>query len=119
VENNKLLAELTPLSKDLSAMGDAGIKLLEYLAPAPAPVAAAGKPKKLSGKARKAELEAEKAAQAAKQDWLARQNTELARLAQPPRRAAGGADPGPQADVRLAAYRPVKVLADALGQTQK
>jgi hypothetical protein len=111
VENNKLLAEAAPLSKDLAALGEAGIKMLDYLTPPP--VTPAGvKPKKLSGKARKAELAAEQAAQAAKEDWLTKENTELARLAQPPRRGNNGAQN--PADVRLAAFRPVKVLADAL-----
>ena len=110
VENNKLLAEVAPLSKDLSALGEAGLKLLDYLTPPPP---ADGKPKKLSGKAKKAELEAQRAAQAAKQEWLAKENVELARLAEPPRRASGGAPPSPNADVRLAAFRPIKVLADA------
>jgi hexosaminidase len=115
-ENNKLLAEVAPLSKDLSALGEAGIKMLDYLAPHP--VAPAGvNQKKLSGKARKAELAAQKAAQTAKEEWLKQENAELARLAQTPRRAAGGGSrPSPSADVRLAAFRPVKVLADALGR---
>jgi len=111
VENNKLLAEAAPLSKDLAALGEAGIKMLDYLTPPP--VTPAGvKPKKLSGKARKAELATEQAAQAAKEDWLTKENAELARLAQPPRRGNNGAQN--PADVRLAAFRPVKVLADAL-----
>ena len=114
-ENNKLLAEVAPLSKDLSALGEAGIKMLDYLAPHP--VAPAGvNQKKLSGKARKAELAAQQAAQKAKEAWLNQENAELARLAQPPRRAAGGGGQSPSADVRLAAFRPVKVLADALGR---
>jgi hexosaminidase len=115
-ENNKLLAEVAPLSKDLSALGEAGIKMLDYLAPHP--VAPAGvNQKKLSGKARKAELASQKAAQTAKEEWLKQENAELARLAQTPRRAAGGGSrPSPSADVRLAAFRPVKVLADALGR---
>jgi hexosaminidase len=113
VENNKLLAEVAPLSKDLAALGVAGIKMLDYLTPQP--VAPAGvKPKKLSGKARKAELAAEQAAQAAKEDWLAKENAELARLAQPLRRGNGGGSQSLPADVRLAAFRPVKVLSDAL-----
>lgn len=113
-ENNKLLAEVSPLSKDLSALGEAGIKMLAYLTPPP--VTPAGvKPKKLSSKARKAELAAQQAAQAAKEDWLNKENAELARLAQTPRRGNGGGGQSPSADVRLAAFRPVKVLADALG----
>jgi hexosaminidase len=106
-DNNKLLAEAAPLSKDLSALGEAGIRLLEYLTPPPPTPAGA---KKLSGKARKAELEAERAAQAAREEWLTHEKAELARLAEPPRRGT----PSP-ADVRLAAFRPVKVLADAIG----
>jgi hypothetical protein len=107
VENNKLLEEIAPLSKDLSALGDAGIKLLEYLTPPPA----GAKAKKLSRKEQKAAQEAEKAAQAAKAEWLAKENAELQRLAQAPKR--GVTLP---ADVRLAAFRPVKVLADAVGK---
>ena len=38
-ENNKLLAEVAPLSKDLAALGEAGIKMLDYLTPQPAPPA--------------------------------------------------------------------------------
>jgi len=109
VENNKLLAEVAPLSKDLSALGVAGIKLLEYLTPPP-PEPPAAKPKKLSRKEKQAEMEAQQAAQAAKEQWIAQENAELARLAAPPRRGAESASP----DVRLAAFRPVKVLADAL-----
>ncbi len=105
VENNKLLAEVAPLSKDLSALGDAGIKLLDYLTPPPP---APEKAKKLNRKEQKAAMEAEKAAQSAKGEWLAKENVELQRLAQAPKR--GVTLP---ADVRLAAYRPVKVLADA------
>jgi hexosaminidase len=113
VENNKLLAEVAPLSKDLAALGEAGLRMLAYLTPAPiAPPAA--KPKKLSAKARKAELAAQQEAQAAKADWLAKENAELARMAQPPRRANGGGASTLSAEVRLAAFRPVKVLADAL-----
>jgi hexosaminidase len=100
-QDNNLLAEALPVSKDLAALGDAGLKLLNYLTPAPA----AAKPKKLSSKEKKAES----AALAAKQEWLAQVNAQLTRLAQPARRG----QPLP-ADVRLAAYRPVKVLADAI-----
>jgi hexosaminidase len=107
-ENNKLLAEAAPLSKDLSALGEAGIQLLDYLTP-PAPES--GKPKKLSGKGKKAEEEARAAAQKAKSEWLARENAELKRLADPPKHG----QPAP-ADARLAAFRPVKVLADAAGK---
>jgi hypothetical protein len=108
VENNKLLAEVAPLSKELSALGDAGIKLLDYLTPPPPESANL---KKLSRKEKKAELEAQKAAQAGKAAWLAQENAELKRLAEPPKR--GQIAPG---DVRLAAYRPIKVLADAAGK---
>jgi hexosaminidase len=108
VENNKLLAEVAPLSKDLSALGTAGVKLLEYFS-LPSPEPAGGRPKKLSRKEKKAEMEAQQAAQAAKEEWLTRENAELARLSEPPRRAQNGSP-----DVRLAAFRPVKVLADAL-----
>ncbi len=111
--NNKLLAEMEPVSKELAALGEAGIRLLGYLEPRP--VETAGQ-KKLSGKARKAELAAEKAEKAGRADWLKQENAELTKLASPPRRGGGGGgggqNPGP--DVRLAAYRPVKVLADAL-----
>jgi len=107
-ENNKLLAEVAPLSKDLSALGVAGVKLLEYFS-LPSPEPAGGRPKKLSRKEKKAEVEARQAAQAAKEEWLTRENAELARLSEPPRRAQNG-----WPDVRLAAFRPVKVLADAL-----
>src|SRR6202040_1079183 len=62
-ENNKLLAEVAPLSKDVSALGEAGIKMLDYLTPHPV-TPAAGKQKRLSSKARKAELAAQQAAQA-------------------------------------------------------
>jgi hypothetical protein len=113
VQNNKLLAEAAPLSKDLAALGEAGIKMLEYLAPQPVPPPGA-KPKKLSSKARKAELAEQQAAQAAKDDWLKKENAELERLAQPPRRGNNGGAQSLPADVRLAAFRPVKVLANAL-----
>jgi hexosaminidase len=108
VGDNKLLAEAAPLSKDLSALGNAGLKLLDYLTP-PAPAGA--KPQKLSRKEKKAELEAQEAALAAKDAWLTEENAELKRLADPPRR---GQTSSP--DVRLAAFRPVKVLADAMGR---
>jgi hexosaminidase len=106
-QDNKLLVEVTPLSKDLAALGEAGIKLLDYLS-VPAAPAPGVKPKKLSKKAKKA---AEEAA-AAKAEWLAKEKTELARLAAPPKR---GSPPLP-GDVRLAAYRPVQVLVNAVGQ---
>jgi hexosaminidase len=105
VENNKLLAEAAPLSKDLSALGEAGIKLLDYLTPPPPP--GSGKPKKLSRKEKKAEDEAREA----KAEWLTKENAELKRLADPPKRG----QPAP-ADARLAAFRPVKVLAEAAGK---
>ena len=104
---NKLLGEVVPLSKDLSALGDSGLKLLAYLTPPP-PLPAGAKKRK-PHKPSKKERAAEKAAQAAQAEWLARVNTELDRLATPPARNAA---PGP--DVRLAAYRPVKILADRL-----
>jgi hexosaminidase len=111
-ENNSLLEEVKPLSKDLSALGAAGLQLLDYLAPhPPAPDARHMKVKKPG----KAELAAQKAAQAAQADWLAKLNAELSRLSRPPARgSAGGGTQGASADVLLAAYRPVKVLADAL-----
>lgn len=113
-ENNKLLAEVVPVSKDLAALGEAGILMLDYLKPPPA-VPDGVKPKKLSGKAKKAEEAAQKEAAAAKEAWLVKENAELTRLATPPRRgAAGAAAQTPSPDVRLAAFRPVKVLADAL-----
>ena len=105
VEGNKLLAEIAPLSKDLSALGDAGLKLLEYLTP-PAPEGV--KPKKLSRKEQKAAQDAQDAANKAKAEWLAKENDELTRLS-----AKAGRGVTLPADVRLAAYRPVKVLADA------
>ena len=78
-ENNVLLAEVKPLSRDLSALGAAGLRMLDYLAgghPAPA-------------------------------EWLARQNTELARMQKP------------ALDVLMAAARPVKLLADELARREK
>jgi hexosaminidase len=110
VENNKLLAEVAPLSKELSALGDAGIKLLDYLTPPP-PAPAGVQPQKLSRKQKKAQLEAQKAAQAAKDAWLTQENAELKRLADPPRRGQTSS-----ADARLAAFRPIKVLADAMAR---
>ncbi len=101
-KQNQLLTEVLPLSKDLSALGDAGLKLLDSFAPPPP---APKKSKKLSAKEKKAEA----AAQAARQEWLKEVNALVTRLAQTPRR---GQSPLP-ADVRLAAYRPIKVLADA------
>jgi hexosaminidase len=109
-ENNKYLAEVTPLSKDLAALGEAGLQLLDYLTPRPAEA----NQKKLSAKARKALLAEQQTAAASKESWLQKENAELTRLAEPPRRNAGGGAPAPSADVRLAAFRPVKVLADAV-----
>ena len=75
-EGNVLLAELLPLSKDLSELGSVGLKALEYLgAGTPAPA-----------------------------DWRAEQARELARIQRP------------NADVVLAAFRPVKVLLDELAK---
>ena len=134
-EDKILLNEVKPVSKDLSALGVAGLKMLDYLtANQPAPA-----------------------------DWLTEQNTELTRMSRagrgggggggnrPPGSAAptaGGAVPAaapgarptgvppaaapaataqgggggrggaqnPSADVLLAGFRPVKVLADALAK---
>ena len=72
-EDNALLAEVKPLSKDLAALGAAGLRLLDALAGGQKPPAA----------------------------WIAQQKAEMTRLAKP------------QAEVILAAYRPVKVLLDA------
>jgi hexosaminidase len=74
-EDNALLAELKPLSKDLAAVGQIGLKALDYMA----------------------------AGQAAPQDWVKAQTAELARMAKP------------NAEVSLAAVRPVKVLLEKLG----
>jgi hexosaminidase len=101
-----LLNEIKPVSKDLSALGVAGLRMLDYLtANQPAPA-----------------------------DWLTEENTELTRLSRPARGgnrppAAAQRPPGaaaappapppapvPTADVLLAAFRPVKVLADGLGK---
>jgi len=111
--NNRFLAEVIPLSKDLSALGDDGLKLLAYLAPPPPPPPADAKKKK-PRKPSKKELAAQKAARDAETQWLAKVNADLDRLSKPPGRPAPGQPPAPSADVRLAAYRPVKVLADAL-----
>jgi hexosaminidase len=110
--NNKLLTEAVPLSKDLSMLGEAGLKMLDAFAP---PVAPDAKAKKLSKREKQAQLEAEKAAAAAKKEWMAKLNVDLTRLAQTPKRPAGG-QPSTLPDVRLAAYRPVKVLADVWAQ---
>jgi len=74
--DNELLAEVKPLSRDLSALGATGLQALGYLVstqPAPA-------------------------------DWLAAQNTEITRMLRP------------NAEVTLAAARPVKVLLEKLGR---
>jgi hexosaminidase len=107
---NKMLAEVAPLSKDLSALGAAGLKLLDDLTPPPPPDLKGKKPRKPGKK----ELAALKAAKTARAEWLAKENAELDRLAKPPARPAPGQTPPASADVRLAAYRPVKILADAL-----
>ena len=105
--NNKMLAEVIPVSRDVAALGQAGLQLLDYLTP-PVPETTPGKkPKKPSKK----EREAMEKAHAAEAEWLAQENAQLARFAAPP--ARGTAAP---ADVRIAAYRPVKILADALKQ---
>jgi hexosaminidase len=71
---NAMLAELKPLSKDLSELGTIGLKALDYLA--------AGK--------------------SAPADWLTAQAAEIARIQRP------------NVEVTLAAFRPVKILLDAL-----
>ncbi len=118
-ENNKPLAEVIPLSKDLSSLGEAGLKLLGYLAPPPvAAEPGTGKKPPRKKKPSKAELAAQKAAKAAQVEWLAKENAELERLSRPPARGARGGGSQqprpPSADVVLAAFRPVKVLADAV-----
>jgi hexosaminidase len=110
--DNKLLAEAVPLSRDLSALGEAGIKLLDYLDP-PAPAAAPAK--KLNRKEQKAAQEAEKVARESMTAWLTQLKADLKRLSDPPKRAAAGAPPVQSPDLRLAAYRPVQVLVDAAG----
>ena len=75
-ENNTLLVELKPLSHDLSSLGAAGLKALDYLA----------------------------GGQAVPADWLADQNKEIARMLRP------------DAEVTLAAARPVRVLLDRLAK---
>jgi hypothetical protein len=72
--DNALLAELKPLSSDLSALGATGLKALDYLAssqPAPA-------------------------------DWLAAQTAEIGHILRP------------NAEVTLAAGRPVRILLERL-----
>ena len=73
---NALLAEIKPLSQDLSVVGVTGLRILEYLE--------SGKP--------------------APENWIAAQTQEIARLSKP------------QAEVRLAALRPVKVLLEELAR---
>jgi hexosaminidase len=73
---NPMLTELKPLSKDLSALGAMGLRILGYLAG--------------SGPAPKA--------------WIAAQNAELTRIQRP------------NAEVVLAAARPVKMLLDRLAK---
>ena len=109
-ETNSLLEEVKPVSKDLSALGEAGLKLLDYLAPLPPAPEERSKKVKKPGKS---ELAARKAAQDARAAWLVSLNAELERMMRPPARgtAAGQA---PSAEVFLAACRPVKALADAL-----
>jgi hexosaminidase len=77
--NNALLAELKPLSRDLSAAAAIGLKALDYLAARrPAPT-----------------------------DWLADQNKEIVRMLRP------------NAEVTLAAARPVAILLDRLANKGK
>jgi hexosaminidase len=109
-ETNSLLEEVKPVSKDLSVLGEDGLKLLDYLAPRPpSPEERSKKVKKPS----EPELAVRKAAQDARAAWLVSLNAELERMMRPPARgtAAGQA---PSAEVFLAACRPVKALADAL-----
>jgi len=75
-EGNALLAEVKPLSKDLSAVGAMGIDILDYWS--------GGKP--------------------APSDWVAAQTKEIARMQRP------------NAEVLLAATRPVKILLDGLAK---
>jgi len=71
-----MLAELKPLSKDLSALGVMGLRILDYLAGSiPAPSA-----------------------------WIAAQNAEITRIQRP------------NAELVLAAARPVKSLLDRLAK---
>ena len=74
--NNALLAELKPLSRDLAALGAAGLKALDYLA----------------------------ANQPAPPEWIAEQNKEIVRILRP------------NAEVSLAAARPVRVLLERLSK---
>jgi hypothetical protein len=86
-ENSALLTELKQVSKDLSSLGAAGLRMLDYLA----------------------------GNQTAPADWLSQQNTELTRMSrQPGRGGANAAAPAPPTDLVLAAVRPVRLLADGL-----
>ncbi len=124
-EGNRMLAEVVPLSKDLSMLGEAGLKLLDYLTPPPSAEPGKAPAKKPSKKEQAAQKAAEDAARKARTEWLTKLNTDLTRLSRPPQRgggggggggAAGGAAPAPapNPDVSLAAFRPVKILADAI-----
>jgi hexosaminidase len=75
-EDNALLAEVKPLSKDLSAAGRMGLEILDYWG--------SGKP--------------------APSEWLATQTKELMRMQRP------------NAEVLLAATRPVKILLEELAK---
>ena len=111
-EGNRLLAEVVPLSKDLSMLGEAGLKLLSYLAPPPAePTKTPAK--KLNAKQLAAQKAVQEIAKKARAEWLAKLNTDLTRLSRPPRGGSAAAA-GPNPEVLLAAFRPVKILADAL-----
>jgi len=78
-EANALLEELKPISRDLSAVGTLGLKLLDNIA----------------------------AGQAVPADWLAAQDAELKRMLEP------------DADLRLAAVRPVRILLDGAARLGK
>ena len=78
-EANAMLEELKPVSKDLSAVGALGLKLLDSVT----------------------------AGQAAPPDWLAAQDAELKRMLEP------------NADLRLAAVRPVRILLDGAARAGK
>jgi hexosaminidase len=75
-ENNALLAEVRPLSKDLAEVGTMGLKILDYRG--------GGKP--------------------ASADWVTAQAKEIARMQRP------------NAEVLLAATRPVRILLDELAK---
>ncbi len=76
IQNNSLLSELEPLSKDLSALGAIGLRILDYL----------------NGNA------------AVPSGWVDSQKQELTRMARP------------QAELVLAAVKPVRVLLDGLSR---